>query len=263
MRQLPWLIDGLENCFVAVNYAEAAEKWKGRFFSNAWMLACFAVVFAVGATALYLGMFHGNPHSTHHVFPACWYQGDRSAKFWLLLTVGFFASLAAGAGISLFAVNLPFAFSLLKLPVVPLPNVLLAKPRPMSDFYVAGTLAWFVAVGLTAYIFFQNMSDTAIGFLLVTSVIGLTAFIVPQVIFHILVVRALSQMADEAYQELRRWSEDQDVTNLSFLLKGVNDSVKANSMWVFDRSDVASLLVPELITIVGLILKSGIVGRHF
>jgi len=85
----------------------------------------------------------------------------------------------------------------------------------------------------------------------------------PQVIFHILVVRALSQMADEAYQELRRWSEDQDVTNLSFLLKGVNDSVKANSMWVFDRSDVASLLVPELITIVGLILKSGIVGRHF
>jgi hypothetical protein len=162
LRQLPGLIDGLQNCFMNVDYAKFASAWKAHFFSNGWMRLWSGVVFAVGATAL---LFQRNPQATHHLFPLCWYGGSTHPKFALLLLIGFCASLAAGAGISLFVVNLPFVFALLKLPVVSLPNVLLAKLRPMSDFYVAGTLAWFVAVGLTALIFFHNIKDPmALGF---------------------------------------------------------------------------------------------------
>jgi hypothetical protein len=262
LRQLPSLIDHLGKCFVGINYAEFASKWKAHFFSNTWMLLWSGVVFTLGATAVYLGMFQQTPQPTHHIFPPPWYLGDPHPKFALLLIVGCFTSLAAGSGISLFVVNLPFVFALLKLSVAPLPNILLAKLRPMSDFYVAGTLAWFVAVGLTALIFFQNLSDTAIGFLLATSVIGLSAFIVPQVIFHIMVVRSLSQMADSICEASGFWHGDRDQRDVSSKLKELNDAVKANSMWVFDRADMTSLLIPELVTVVVLILKSGIVGQH-
>jgi hypothetical protein len=33
-------------------------------------------------------------------------------------------------------------------------------------------------------------------------------------------------------------------------------------MWVFDRGDLTSLLLPELVTIVVLFLKSGGAGQH-
>jgi hypothetical protein len=258
LRQLPDLIDGLQNCFMNVDYAKFASTWKAHFFSNGWMRLCAGLVFALGAAAL---LFRLNPQATLHIFPQFWYQGNTHPKFALLLTIGFCASLAAGAGISLFVVNLPFVFALLKLPVISLPNVLLAKLRPMSDFYVAGTLAWFVAVGLTALIFFHNIKDPmAGGFLVVTSGIGLSAFIVPQIVFHIMVVRSLSQIADYSFEEFHLWYNRQDRTEGSSKLKDMNDSVKANSLWVFDRGDVASLLTPELITVVGLILKPRIVA---
>jgi pilus assembly protein TadC len=157
---------------------------------------------------------------------------------------------------SLFFVNLPFVSALRKLPVVPLPNLLLAKFRPLSDFYLTGTLAWFIAVGLTALILFPNLSNAAIWFLLGTTLIGLSGFIVPQIVFHLLVVRAQSQMADFVHRALRLWDRNPSS------LKDLNEALKAHSMWVFDRADITSLLIPELVAAVGLILKSGVVGQH-
>jgi len=43
---------------------------------------------------------------------------------------------------------------------------------------------------------------------------------------------------------------------------GVRKLVSMNAMWVFNRGDVTSLLLAELVTMAVLILKSGVVGQH-
>jgi hypothetical protein len=258
LRWLPTLIDGLQKCFGNVTYDEFASRWKLHFLRDQWMLLCTVVVFAFGATTIYVAKSYPVTGNEHRVFQPSWFSGQ---PFALLLAIGLCASLATGSGMSLFVVNVPFVFALRKLPVVSIPNMLLAKLRPLSDFYVAGTLAWFVAVGLTAFILFPNLSSTALWFLLVTTVMGLSGFVVPQVVFHLLLVRSQSQMADHLYGELQIWERSAPVQPSS-KLKELNDTLKANSLWVFDIADITSLLIPELISAIGLILKSGIVGQH-
>jgi hypothetical protein len=261
LRWLPKLIDSLEKCFLDAKYDEFASKWKARFLSDGWMLLFAVVVLTFGATTMYFAMFH-QPSAAHHVLPSSWFHGNPVSKFALLVMIGLCASLATGSGMSLFFVNLPFVFALRALSVVSLPNFLLAKLRPLSDFYLAGTLTWFAAVGLSALILFPNLSNSAIWFLLVTTVIGLSGFIVPQIVFHVLVVRAQSQLADSVYAALLLRGSDRDPIRDSSILKDLNDTVKANSVWVFDRTDITALLIPELISAVGLILKSGLFGQH-
>ena len=262
LRWLPRLIDSLKTCFLDVKYEEFAAKWKANFLSNGWMLICAASVLTLGATRLYIAMFHHASDSQHDVLPSSWFHGNLDSKFGLLLTIGLCASLATGSGMSLFLVNLFFVFALRELSVVSLPNFLLAKLRPLSDFYLAGTLTWFAAVGLSVFILFPNLSNTAIWFLLATTVIGLSGFIVPQVVFHVLVVRSQSQLADSVHATLQLLGSDQDPLHNSSKLKDLNDTVKANSLWVFDRADITALLIPELISATGLILKSGLFGQH-
>jgi hypothetical protein len=204
-------------------------------------------------------MFKSAPQARPLIFTAEWFRGttrDLYERFFLILAMGAFASFAGGAGFWLFLVNLPFVRALLRLPVIPLPNVLIAKLKPMSDFYVVGTLAWFVAVAVSAMIFFQNLKGAAALFLLVSSIIGTSAFVWPQVIFHVMIVRAQSQMADAAVDAFRHLPSK--ATNESLAgVREANEAVKANALWVFDRADVTTLLLPDFVALLGLILKSG------
>jgi hypothetical protein len=245
-------------CFEINDYADFATKWKRHFLSNTGMLICGGLLFAVGSTAVGFGMFDSTLRQRQHVFPPYWYDGDLMAKFALILTLGLLTSIVGGSGVWLFLVNVPFLRRLRKLAVISVPTILIAKLRVASDFYVISTMAWFVAVGLSAAVFFQNLSATAFVFLLITSVIGLSAFMLPQAVFHLLIVRSRSQLASSIADSFRHLSpKANQIENVSNL-PGLDELVHSNVMWVFDRNDVTALLIPDVVALVTLALKSDI-----
>lgn len=155
----------------------------------------------------------------------------------------------------LFLVNLPFLGALSKLSVVPLPGVLLRKFRPMSDFYVVGTGAWFIGVGVEAVIFFPNLSSVPIVFLLVTSFIGLTAFVLPQIVFHNLIVSAHNQLADLRIDDFNYMNAGAPPKSAPKLAR-IDETTHSQALWVFDNSDVVGLLFTYFVPPLLLVLRS-------
>jgi hypothetical protein len=264
LGQIPKQIDDLGKCFADPGYAVFADRWKRQFFSNAGMASCGIVLLAIGAFVAYLGMFDSFPRRledtmrpVRHVLPSPWYQGDLISHYVLVLIIGVFVCVAGGSGVWLFLVNLPFLNALSKLRIVPLPGVLLRKFRPMSDFYVVSTLAWFVGVGLEAVIFFPNLSSVAIVFLLVTSFIGLTAFVLPQIVFHNLIMSAHGQIADMRIDYFNSMNAGVPLRSASELAR-IDEASHPQALWVFDNNDLFSLLFTYFIQLLPLVLGSRI-----
>jgi hypothetical protein len=258
LQQLPCVIDDLGLCFEINDYAAFATKWKRHFLSNKGMLICGGLLFAIGSTVVSFGMFNSTLRRGPHVFPPYWYDGDLIAKFALILTLGLLTSVVGGSGVWLFLVNVPFLRRLRKLAVISVPTVLIAKLRVASDFYVISTMAWFVAVGLAAAVFFPGISDPAFVFLLITSVIGLSAFMLPQAVFHVLIVRSRNQVASSIADSFHHLSPDANQIENVSKLPGLDELVHSNVMWVFDRNEVTALLIPQVVAIATLALKSGL-----
>lgn len=264
LGQIPRHLDDLGRCFVEQYYAAFADRWKRRFFSNKGMILCAIALWLFGAIMGLVGMFPLHRQDTlrpaNHVLPQAWYQGDVLSHYLLFLIISGFACFVGGSGLWLFLVNLPFLDSLSKFRVVPLPSVVLRKFRPMSDFYVVSTGAWFVGVGLVAIVVFRNLSPIAAIFLAVTSLIGVTAFVLPQIVFHNLIISAHVAIANMRIDEFNNDSgtPPKRVSELTSI-----DAIPVSQgVWVFDNSDVVGLLVSNFLPPLILILKSKVGLYH-
>ena len=52
-------------------------------------------------------------------------------------------------------------------------------------------------------------------------------------------------------------------THCATALRQLDGNVRPHALWVFDRGELTSLLLPELVTLIVLILKSDVIGQHF
>jgi hypothetical protein len=265
LERLPKVLDDLATCFYSPGsheHAQFIKKWMTYFTKNSGMLLCATLLFIFGALAIIFEL--KVPVDTHgHIIPMEW----RSKGFFPYLTLvyylGLTASLAGGAGFWLFLVNLPLLGSIFKRKTIPLPAVVLAKLRTISDFYVVSTFAWFVGVAAAVTIAFKALSPTSIGFLIISSIVGLSAFVGPQIIFHILLVRAQQVLADASAREyyrlismhLAKGKASEDQMSLSELAR-LNSAAQGSASWVYDASDIVFLVASNLVPPITLIIKT-------
>jgi len=271
LLQIPERIADLDSCFAESffndqDYKSWAQKWSKWFASNPWMLGCGLAILAWGVEVVYSGMFGWFPQSLSdaikprsHSLPDYWFTSPLVNRFVLVLWLGGGAALAGGAGLWLFVLNVAFLWRVSKLQVISIPNVLVTKFRLMTDFYLYSTGAWFVGVALVVALFFRNFSGTAQVIVTVSSLIGLTAFMGPQWVFHRLIVRSQNQLVDEmlgrVIAEVRSGNlAASNTRNLATL----NEQTEPQEMWVLDLSDLLLLAIESLLAPLFFLLKSGV-----
>jgi hypothetical protein len=265
LKKLPKVLDDLAACFYSPSsneHAQFIKKWMIYFSKNSGMIICASILFLFGALAVILSVCDPQ-NAANSVFPYEWRSKGFSPFLIIVYSLGLTASLAGGGGFWLFLVNLPLLFSILRRKTIPLPAAVITKLRTVSDFYVVSTFAWFVAVGIGVAIVFKALDAISISFLIFSSVIGLSAFVTPQVIFHILLVRSQQVLADasmkEYYQLITLNSSKNimsgDQLKLSDLAR-LNSNAQGSSSWVYDASDIVVLIVSNLVPPIALMLKT-------
>lgn len=252
LRELPIQLENLESCVVSPGYGEMARRWMGYFSSNVLVIAFAFGLFLFGGWLLYRGLFFSFPPdlrkvtAIHHLLTPPWYRCNLVSLSVLLLIWGFPACFAGGAGVSLFIVNLPFMYKISKLDFLPLPSVLLAKFRVMSDFYLKSTLSWFVGVGVSVMFFSPSISAAAIFFIAITSLIGLTAIMVPQFVFHGRIVRAQSDASDAIIKKFHSLRGERNWKNYNDTLRELNRVVDSPT-WVYKSGQIVGLVASNFV----------------
>lgn len=252
LRELPIQLANLKGCIVSPCYGEMTIRWMRYFSSNVMTTVCALALLLFGGRLLYRGLFYSFPAdlrcvtAMHHILTPPWYHCNLVYLFVLLLVWGFPACFAGGAGVSLFVVNIPFMYKISKLEFLPLPSVLLAKFRVMSDFYLKSTLSWFVGVGVSVMFFSPSISVAAVLFIAITSLIGLTAIMVPQFIFHGRIVRAQSDASDAIIKRFHSLRGERNWKNHNDALRELNRVVESPT-WVYRSGQIVGLVASNFV----------------
>lgn len=264
-------------CFLVRDrdYAGFATKWTSRLSNNRSIFSVVLLMFILALIVAYMGIHRPDLLQQYAIqsmrptlFPPAWYTGDLFAKMLIIDVYGLFAAFPLGTGTCLLIVNVFFLNDLRRLPVAPLPGVIIAKFRGITNFYLLVAFTWFVGVGLFGILLLRDLDIYAAVGILVLGSIGFLTFFVPQCVFHIFLVSAYREVADGVGTIYVRYFGLQTVREVIAKLGTVNalsrielftcmvEATQPVQMWVYDLSDVLILILGQLLALGGVALSS-------
>ena len=234
------------------------ETWLRRYSHNKYVLPFSVAVVFVGFIVAYLSWYHGtNVRSSTLIsfrptlFPNEWYNEDILKK---MLTIDLFAvwcGLPLGTAIWIFLTNARFLYDIKRIPVIPIPIVLLTKLRGITNLYLFAAFTWYVGVALFALLLLREFGIVSITVVIILMIIGFSMFFLPQYIFHGFLVRAYNDIADGMILVYRQRFMDSD-PDAGRDFEAFSDMVEFNEpgqLWVYDLSDIMILLLGQLIVL--------------
>ena len=143
-------------------YLAALKDGFGRFTDTARSVVASLVVFASATTLVVLAYFasdYFDQRGLRALRPgSCqpgWFDNPIGPRMALLLGYAVVISVLLGTALHILWINVGFLRRLGQFQVVPLPNVLRMRLRPVTDFYVQIAGAWFVGVGFVGALFYD------------------------------------------------------------------------------------------------------------
>jgi hypothetical protein len=253
-------------------YHNFLQIWFGRMTDDRRTLIVAAIHFALFVPVIVVIAFTGS-HTLHRLhiqslhaggFPHQWFQPrDRVQAVTLLALYAAAIALTMGTAVRLLIVNLAFLFRLRRLPVIPLPTLVRARVRPVTDFYVFVSLMWTSGIVLFAVLFRGGYDAVSLSIMGTLLVMGLLTLAIPQVIFRAYVSHSYQRLCAlvlmEWYAQLNVALTERSypVASLGRLipdnLADVVQLVERPKMWIYDTQDAVVWLSGQVLAI-GLVL---------
>jgi hypothetical protein len=275
------ILNEIRPCFLVsdAHHVKFTKKWITKLANNKGSLSVALILIIIARLITYLSIFHKDLLDQFGIlslrpssFPAEWYEGNALLNMLILNVFGVFCALPLGTGIWMLIVNMFFLNDLPKLHTVPLPGVILANFRGITNFYLLVAFTWFLGVGLIALVFFKESDFFAVISILALSIIGLITFFLPQYVFHEYLVRAYKEIAaylnaiynqavgGKTLREIVPTSRDQNLPISFEMLTNIVQSNQPVRMWIYDLNDVLILIVGQLLALGSLAVKSRLIS---
>lgn len=216
-----------------------------RLSSRAGAFSVSLAIFLGGFAVTAYGLFRAEDTHRFHLLPPIWYQGSPAAHLVILSVIGIGCSLALGTALWLFAVNARFLWQIRSLEVLPMPGVLIARLRLISNFYLTAAFSWFIGVAVLAYYFAGPLTPLSILVLSVTSSFGLVTALAPQLVFRRFIIEAASHVAERFAAIYKRDFSSIDSKSLSQVTSMIQASQPV-STWIISPKDLFLLMVGQL-----------------
>lgn len=184
----------LRPCFLVTDeaYKHLISRWLRVMWSRKANALVAVVLLALGALAVWAAFFDNGDlvpvqlqSLRPSIFGAAWFDGDgRNVKALIILIYGTTVAFLLGPAARMLVCNFIFLLRLRCLPVLPAANVIRARLRGATNFYMTITFSWFVGVGLFGVVFLDVYDWGSVTFLVTLSVLGTLTFLTPQVVFR-------------------------------------------------------------------------------
>jgi hypothetical protein len=260
------------------DYRRIIDKWTTRASRDRYSLAYSLVIYllfmsAVGASMLLPAEFRNRYHLTFGTtfLTANWYLPEfRIPVVAVLGVLGAFVSLALGTAVRLLTMNLGFLFELRRLPVLPLPNLVRARLRPMIDLYIGVSLLWSLGVGLYGILFYRTYSLFSGLFILSLFLLGVLTFGVPQLVCRRFITNSYTRLSAISlawlYERLgiqlqeREQPEIRPPALVADNLVDLSQLTEKPKTWVYDSQDLFVWITSQAIAF-SAIFAQGLVAR--
>ena len=272
MGRMPVYFMGIRSCFLVEDdhYTLLLDRTLHAMWSGSGAFLFSITIAAVAWIVAYAGIFglrHPVDLNSSHLFPLAWYQGNRLMNLIIIDLYGLVCSFPLGTGLWLLLQNAILFRRLTRLPTIPLPSVLLARFRDITNFYLCVSSSWFVGVALFGLLFFKHLDVIAALTLIITGGFGMLTFFLPQLVFHGFLTRAEGRIAEQVALLLREESGSNiaargicmptfsvDPSALEKLANMVQ-LTQPMRMWVYSFKDMLVLVLGQLFTLLPLALK--------
>lgn len=257
-------------------YDHLVKEWFSRMTNNK---LCLSISFVLIVLA-WIGIY-AVPHYPNHpifkpfpvlfeLFPAEWYHEPHLLVKGLIIDIYAIPVLllVVSTGIPI-GLNLLFMDALGRQPLVPLPEVIRGKFRALVSFNMVVSVTWSVGVVLFIILFLPRFDALSLSIVLVLSSLGILTFFLPQYSIHCNLEKMQSKIFDiyrEMYMKYFKYFEPtrpkvgvitrDDVDSKLEWLDYVTTKTKPIRTWIYEPSDVVTLVVTQLVPLVVFLLRT-------
>lgn len=190
-------------------YQSFLARWFSRMSKgagNAVFIALYGLLAVLLAVGEFLGPLENRVSSLSikaYFFEPFWYTPENLwGKIALIAFYGICIAFPLGFATSLLTKNMLFMRELGDLPVIPSPRLIRTRFRAVVDFYLRIVFAWSIGIGLFGLVFFTRLDVWSVAFLSLMNLLGLAAFISPQLCYRKYLEQADRAMTRRALNDL-------------------------------------------------------------
>lgn len=206
--QIHNVFENLRPCFMVDDdtYCSFVKRWFSKL-SNNGNLAVAGIYIVVALLVAYNEFFtplnrvqYGATKA--YFFEPFWYQPENLwSKTIIIAFYGICVALPLGTATRLLYLNYKFMGEVKKLPVVPLIKTIRVRFREIVDYYLYIFFAWSIGIGLFGIAFFKGLQIDSILFLSLMNILGIGAFISPQLCYRNFILQSLKATTNQSLKE--------------------------------------------------------------
>ena len=184
----------LRPCFMVSDneYFYFLDTWFKRLSNNRIIIFITLIFTAILGVLLYCKFYNESIYNQLNLLSLeltsfkinGWYdQPNLDSKF---LLMGYFIIITSSLLITSFRIlfiNFFFIIDLLKLPIIPIPNLIRLRIENLSGLYLMVSFNWFVGVSLFGILLFTSLDWLSISILTLISLVGFITFMAPQYLY--------------------------------------------------------------------------------
>lgn len=262
-----------------VAYFRVLDEWFSRFCSKTGAALASAAVFIFAVASLITAYVTSaaTRYKLHlealrpHLVTAVWYSHKFGvAGFLILLLFAALISLALGTGGRLLILNMQFLLRLQLLPVIPMPTIVRARLRRITDLYVGTSLTWSCGVALFGILFYKDYDVLSGAVLGVLFIIGLLTFALPQAICRRYIIKSHERVCAmglaELYDEFGMLLEERGErelplrSNVAGSLSDLYSLTDRPKTWVYDSQGLLLWVISQAVALVAILPHSALMS---
>jgi hypothetical protein len=257
------VFENLRPCFMIDDdtYHSFVKRWFSKLSSNG-NLAIAGVYIVLALLVAYSEFFtplnrvqYGATKA--YFFEPFWYQPENLwSKTIIIAFYGICVALPLGTATRLLYLNYKFMGEVKKLPVVPLIKTIRIRFREIVDYYLYIFFTWSIGIGLFGIAFFKGLNIDSILFLSIMNVLGIGAFISPQLCYRSFILKSLRVTTNQSLKEyystidinLRERPTSSIVNSEKLHHNGaIEISRESINWWIYDLPDIIFFMLAQLI----------------
>lgn len=228
-RKIHKCMSSLRPCFMIsdTEYYYFLDTWLKRFSNNRIFVIITILLTGILGTLLYYKLYDEEIYSKLNLLSLeltsfkinGWYdQPFLNAKFFLFAYFIIIISSLLITAFRLLFINFFFLLDILKLPIIPIPNLIRSRMSDLSSLYLSISFNWFIGVSLFGVLLFTALDWLSISVLLIISLIGLITFLIPQFIYSKMLYKsqqiATHWIFSSFYKKMNIDIEERNVANM-------------------------------------------------
>jgi hypothetical protein len=193
-RKIHLCMANLRPCFMLSDneFFYFLNTWFKRFSNSRILIVIITLPSLLLATLLYYKLYDEEVYNTLNLLSLeltsfkvnDWYeQPFLSAKFFLFMYFIIIICCLLITSFRLLFVNFFFLLDILRLPIIPIPNLIRLRMGDLSNLYLSTSFNWFIGVSLFGVMLFTALDWLSVSVLLLISLVGLLTFLIPQIIY--------------------------------------------------------------------------------